>query len=121
MFPILLCYLKLVFIFQFVFLPIFLPFVHIGGAAGAASRITGTLGKGIAALTLDKDYQRKRRQNISRRPQDFTHGIAQSGKGLFMVCFVFHNMQSGLLFCLYIYAMKVKGTVLPNYIFFYWI
>lgn len=59
--------------------------VLIGGAAGAASRITGTLGKGIAALTLDKDYQKKRRQNISRRPQDFTHGIAESGKGLVMV------------------------------------
>ncbi|CAL1260771.1 unnamed protein product [Larinioides sclopetarius] len=59
----------------------------IGGAAGAASRITGTLGKGIAALTLDKDYQKKRRQNISRRPQDFAHGIAQSGKGLFMGVF----------------------------------
>ncbi|GIY23535.1 vacuolar protein sorting-associated protein 13 [Caerostris darwini] len=59
----------------------------IGGAAGAASRITGTLGKGIAALTLDKDYQKKRRQNISRRPQDFTHGIAQSGKGLVMGVF----------------------------------
>ncbi|GBM38371.1 Vacuolar protein sorting-associated protein 13 [Araneus ventricosus] len=59
----------------------------IGGAAGAASRITGTLGKGIAALTLDKDYQKKRRQNISRRPQDFAHGIAESGKGLFMGVF----------------------------------
>ncbi|GFY45163.1 vacuolar protein sorting-associated protein 13 [Trichonephila inaurata madagascariensis] len=59
----------------------------IGGAAGAASRITGTLGKGIAALTLDKDYQKKRRQNISRRPQDFTHGIAESGKGLVMGVF----------------------------------
>ncbi|XP_055946551.1 intermembrane lipid transfer protein Vps13-like isoform X4 [Argiope bruennichi] len=59
----------------------------IGGAAGAASRITGTLGKGIAALTMDKDYQKKRRQNISRRPQDFAHGIAESGKGLFMGVF----------------------------------
>jgi vacuolar protein sorting-associated protein 13A/C len=57
----------------------------LGGAAGAASRITGTLGKGLAALTLDKEYQKKRRQNISRRPQDFTHGIAESGKGLVMV------------------------------------
>ena len=28
-----------------------------GGAAEAVSRITGTLGKGIAALTLDDDYQ----------------------------------------------------------------
>lgn len=59
----------------------------IGGAAGAASRITGTLGKGLAALTLDKEYQKKRRQNISRRPQDFTHGIAESGKGLVMGVF----------------------------------
>lgn len=71
-----------------------MPFVFmychmLGGAAGAASRITGTLGKGLAALTLDKEYQKRRRQNISRRPQDFTHGIAQSGKGLVMVCLIY--------------------------------
>lgn len=59
----------------------------IGGAAGAASRITGTLGKGIAALTLDKDYQMRRRQNINRRPQDIKQGLAQSGRGLVMGVF----------------------------------
>ncbi|XP_037079408.1 vacuolar protein sorting-associated protein 13-like [Pollicipes pollicipes] len=56
----------------------------VGGTAGAVSRITGTLGKGIAALTLDEDYQQRRREALNRRPTDFTSGIAQSGRGLFM-------------------------------------
>ncbi|XP_043195714.1 vacuolar protein sorting-associated protein 13-like [Amphibalanus amphitrite] len=56
----------------------------VGGTAGAVSRITGTLGKGIAALTLDQEYQQKRREAMNRRPADFTSGIAQSGRGLFM-------------------------------------
>jgi vacuolar protein sorting-associated protein 13A/C len=55
----------------------------LGGAAGAMSRITGTLGKGIAALTMDEEYQKKRRENISRR-HDVGEGLAQSGKGLVM-------------------------------------
>lgn len=60
-----------------------LPFE--GGAAGAVSRITGTLGKGIAALTLDEDYKRKRREQLARRPETFGAGLAQGGRGLFMV------------------------------------
>ncbi|KAK6013370.1 hypothetical protein OSTOST_21317, partial [Ostertagia ostertagi] len=32
----------------------------VGGAAGAVGRITGTVGKGVAALTFDQEYQRKR-------------------------------------------------------------
>ncbi|XP_067143145.1 intermembrane lipid transfer protein Vps13 isoform X2 [Centruroides vittatus] len=59
----------------------------VGGAAGAVSRITGTLGKGLAALTLDDEYQKKRRQVQSRRPQDLRQGLAQSGKGLVMGVF----------------------------------
>lgn len=59
----------------------------VGGAAGAVSRITGTLGKGLAALTLDEEYQKKRRQVQSRRPQDLRQGLAQSGKGLVMGVF----------------------------------
>lgn len=57
-----------------------------GGAAGAVSRITGTLGKGVAALTLDDDYKRKRREQMQRRPNNFGAGMAQGGKGLVMVC-----------------------------------
>lgn len=32
----------------------------VGGLTGAVGRITGTVGKGVAALTLDDEYQRKR-------------------------------------------------------------
>lgn len=56
----------------------------VGGAAGAVSRITGTLGKGIAALTMDEDYQRRRRLEQNRRPNDIAEGFAQGGRDLFM-------------------------------------
>ncbi|KAJ9578224.1 hypothetical protein L9F63_005554, partial [Diploptera punctata] len=56
----------------------------VGGAAGAVSRITGAMGKGIAALTFDKDYQRKRREAMNQRPANVQMGLAQSGKGLVM-------------------------------------
>ncbi|KAK3913373.1 Vacuolar protein sorting-associated protein 13 [Frankliniella fusca] len=59
----------------------------VGGAAGAASRITGTIGKGLAALTFDKDYIRKRRENLNKRPANLQTGLAQSGKGLVMGVF----------------------------------
>ncbi|RZB70333.1 DUF1162 domain containing protein [Asbolus verrucosus] len=56
----------------------------VGGAAGAVSRITGAMGKGIAALTFDKDYQRKRRDQFNKKPASVQEGIARSGKGLVM-------------------------------------
>ena len=56
-----------------------------GGAAGAVSRITGALGKGIATLTMDEDYQKKRREALNRQPADFKEGLARGGKGLVMV------------------------------------
>ena len=57
----------------------------IGGAAGAVSRITGTLGKGIAALTLDDEYQKKRQEALNKRPANVGEGFARGGKGLVMV------------------------------------
>ncbi|CAL1529957.1 unnamed protein product [Lymnaea stagnalis] len=59
----------------------------VGGAAGAVSRITGTLGKGLAALTLDDDYQKKRREQLNKRPATATEGFARGGKGLVMGVF----------------------------------
>ena len=56
-----------------------------GGAAGAVSRITGALGKGIATLTLDDAYQKQRREALNRRPADLKEGLARGGKGLVMV------------------------------------
>lgn len=59
----------------------------VGGAAGAVSKITGAMGKGIAALTFDKDYQKKRRDALNKRPATMQEGIARSGKGLVMGVF----------------------------------
>ncbi|XP_019622240.1 PREDICTED: vacuolar protein sorting-associated protein 13C-like [Branchiostoma belcheri] len=56
----------------------------IGGTAGAVSRITGTVGKGLAALTMDDDYQQKRLQQMSKQPQSVQEGLARGGKGLLM-------------------------------------
>ncbi|GFN81254.1 vacuolar protein sorting-associated protein 13a-like, partial [Plakobranchus ocellatus] len=56
----------------------------VGGAAGAVSRITGTLGKGLAALTLDDDYQKKRREQLNKKPASAKEGFARGGKGLVM-------------------------------------
>lgn len=59
--------------------------LSIGGAAGAVSRITGTLGKGIAALTMDDEYQQSRRQNMSKKPTSVKEGLSRGGKGLLEV------------------------------------
>ncbi|KAI5632186.1 SHR-binding domain of vacuolar-sorting associated protein 13 domain-containing protein [Phthorimaea operculella] len=56
----------------------------VGGAAGAVSRITGAMGSGLAALSLDKDYQRRRRDNMNKPPATLQEGLARSGKGLVM-------------------------------------
>lgn len=42
------------------------------------------MGKGIAALTFDKDYQKKRRDQLNKKPQNLQEGLARSGKGLVM-------------------------------------
>lgn len=65
-----------------IFLPVLL---FIGGAAGAVSRITGTIGKGLAALTFDDEYQKKRREGLNKKPANIGEGFARGGKGLVMV------------------------------------
>ncbi|XP_076880007.1 intermembrane lipid transfer protein VPS13C isoform X2 [Brachyhypopomus gauderio] len=54
----------------------------VGGAAGMVSRITGSVGKGLAAITMDKEYQQKRREEMNRPPRDFGESLARGGKGL---------------------------------------
>nr|XP_024214793.1 vacuolar protein sorting-associated protein 13 isoform X2 [Halyomorpha halys] len=54
----------------------------VGGAAGAVSKMTGALGKGLAALTFDDDYQRHRREMQRSKPATMQEGFARSGKGL---------------------------------------
>lgn len=45
-------------------------------------RITGAMGQGLAALTFDKDYQKKRRNSLTKRPTNLREGLARGGKGL---------------------------------------
>ncbi|XP_030049580.1 intermembrane lipid transfer protein VPS13A [Microcaecilia unicolor] len=54
----------------------------VGGLAGAASRITGAMAKGVAAITMDEDYQQKRREAMNKQPSGFREGITRGGKGL---------------------------------------
>ena len=57
----------------------------VGGAAGAFSKITGVLGKGLATLTFDEDYKMSR----VRRKEPGTSAatdIAVGGKNVMMVC-----------------------------------
>lgn len=49
----------------------------VGGAIGALSKISGTLGEGISSLTFDDDHKRRRRQRLREQPN-----IARSGKDL---------------------------------------
>lgn len=58
---------------------------HAGGAAGMVSKITGSVGKGLAAITMDKEYQQKRREEMNRPPKDFGESLAKGGKGLLKV------------------------------------
>lgn len=43
------------------------------------------MGKGLAALTFDKDYQKKRREQMNKKPANLHEGLARSGQGLVMV------------------------------------
>ncbi|XP_062274089.1 vacuolar protein sorting-associated protein 13A isoform X2 [Scomber scombrus] len=54
----------------------------VGGIAGAASRITGAMAKGVAAITMDEDYQQKRREAMNKQPSGLREGLTRGGKGL---------------------------------------
>ncbi|XP_043916804.1 vacuolar protein sorting-associated protein 13A isoform X2 [Protopterus annectens] len=54
----------------------------VGGLAGAASRITGAMAKGVAAITMDEEYQQKRREAMNKQPSGFREGVTRGGKGL---------------------------------------
>lgn len=53
----------------------------VGGAAGAFGRITGTLGKGLAALSMDKDYQQQRLED-QNRSTNLPTSFAQGGRNV---------------------------------------
>lgn len=69
----------------------------IGGAAGVVSRITGSVGKGLAAITMDKEYQQKRREEMGRQPKDFGDSLARGGKGFLLVSLL-QNLQEAMKF-----------------------
>ena len=52
------------------------------------SRITGSVGKGLAAITMDKEYQQKRREEMNRPPKDFGESLAKGGKGFLKVAWL---------------------------------
>lgn len=54
----------------------------VGGAAGMFSKITGSMGKGLAAMTMDKEFQVERREDMNRPTKDFKDSLAKGGKGL---------------------------------------
>ncbi|CAL8249330.1 unnamed protein product [Merluccius merluccius] len=54
----------------------------VGGIAGVASRITGAMAKGVAAITMDEEYQQKRRETMNKQPSGLKEGLARGGKGL---------------------------------------
>uniref|UniRef100_A0A671TBM1 Vacuolar protein sorting 13 homolog A n=1 Tax=Sinocyclocheilus anshuiensis TaxID=1608454 RepID=A0A671TBM1_9TELE len=59
----------------------------VGGLAGAASRITGAMAKGVAAMTMDEEYQQKRREAMNKQPSGLREGLTRGGKGLVSVIF----------------------------------
>ena len=56
----------------------------VGGGAGFVSKITGAIGKGLAAATFDQKFQQKRREAIKRRANqdNLAVGMARNTKGL---------------------------------------
>lgn len=73
-----------------------------GGIAGAASRITGAMAKGVAAMTMDEEYQQKRRETMNKQPSGLREGLARGGKGLVSVSNSFLERETFVVtFCLW--------------------
>jgi hypothetical protein len=62
----------------------------VGGAAGALSKITGAASKGLAQITLDRDYQNARIQRKEIQSQT-TPEIVSSGKNVLKVFYFSSN------------------------------
>lgn len=60
------------------------------------------MGKGLAALTFDKDYQKKRREALNKKPANLHEGLARSGQGLVMVCNAFASRNNYYLSCFFL-------------------
>lgn len=44
------------------------------------------MAKGVAAITMDEEYQQKRREAMNKQPSGLKEGLARGGKGLVSVC-----------------------------------
>jgi vacuolar protein sorting-associated protein 13A/C len=82
----------------------------VGGAAGAFSKITGVLGKGLATLTFDEDYKMSR---VRRKEQgaSATTDIAVGGKNVVMVCLKLFIWFVNLFFIVKGFVDGVTGVV----------
>jgi hypothetical protein len=60
----------------------------VGGTAGALSKVTGAASKGLATLTLDKDYQNAQIQRKEIQAETIPE-IVSSGKNTLKVCTFF--------------------------------
>ncbi|XP_076444664.1 LOW QUALITY PROTEIN: intermembrane lipid transfer protein VPS13A-like [Babylonia areolata] len=50
----------------------------VGGTAGSLSLMTGSLGNALAALSFDKQYQKKRRRRLELQPRNLPGSLAQA-------------------------------------------
>ena len=53
------------------------------GAFNAASKVTGSIGKGLAALSMDDEYIARRAAFHQKKPRHLAEGLWQGGKSLF--------------------------------------
>lgn len=44
------------------------------------------MAKGVAAITMDEEYQQKRREAMNKQPSGLKEGLTRGGKGLVSVC-----------------------------------
>ena len=43
------------------------------------------MAKGVAAITMDEEFQQKRREDMNKQPSGLREGLARGGKGLVSV------------------------------------
>lgn len=62
----------------------------LGGVTGAGSRVLRSVGKGVTALSANKEYLKKRRTSFARPSHGVSEGFARGGRRLVMVSIVSH-------------------------------
>ena len=56
----------------------------VGGVAHSLALLTGSFGKAFAALTLDEEYQRRRREEHQNAPGELTEGVVRGMKAFLL-------------------------------------